>query len=86
VSGGSGRDPRKTAEVPWAFLERRDAVPRQVGEHLERILEGLDAGDRNAIRDELEAVESGSKWLTLERFDRRNVNRRLRLYAAGNGR
>jgi hypothetical protein len=48
---------------------------------LERILEGLDAGDRDATREELEAVESGRDWLTLERFDRRKVNRRLRLYA-----
>jgi hypothetical protein len=48
---------------------------------LERIVEGIDDDDRDAVRDELEAVESLRAWLTLERFDRRQVNRRLRLYA-----
>jgi hypothetical protein len=81
--GGQRAGPPEDCGGPWAFQERRDAVPRQVGEHLERILEGLDAGDLDAIRDELEAVESGREWLTLERFDRRQVNRRLRLYAVG---
>ncbi len=84
--GGRRAAPPEDSGGPWAFLERRDAVPGQVREHLERILEGIDAGDLEAIRDELETVESVRAWLTLERFDRREVNRRLRLYAAGDGR
>jgi hypothetical protein len=84
--GGQRAGPPEDCGGPWAFQERRDAVPRQVGEHMERILEGINAGDLDAIRDELEAVESGREWLTLERFDRRKVNRRLRLYAVGNER
>jgi len=55
-------------------------------EHLERLLEGIEAADTEAIRDELEVVESLRAWLTLDRFDRRGVNRRLRLYAAGDER
>ncbi len=84
--GGRRAAPPEDSGGPWAFLERRDAVPGQVREHLERIIEGIDAGDLEAIRDELETVESVRAWLTLERFDRREVNRRLRLYAAGDER
>jgi hypothetical protein len=43
----------------------------------------VEAGDRDAIRDQLEDIESLREWLNLDRFDRRHVNRRLRLYAAG---
>jgi hypothetical protein len=84
--GGQRAAPPEDCGGPWAFLERRDAVPEQVREHLERIIEGVDASDLEAIRDELEAVESLRAWLTFERFDRREVNRRLRLYAAGDER
>jgi hypothetical protein len=83
--GGQRAGPPEDCGGPRAFLERRDAVPRQVREHLERIIESVDAGDLDAVRDELEAVESGRDWLTLERFDRRKVNRRLRLYAVAMG-
>jgi hypothetical protein len=84
--GGQRAAPPEDCGGPWAFLERRDAVPGQVREHLERILEGVEAGDREAIGDELEAVESLREWLVLERFDRRGVNRRPRLYAEGDAR
>jgi hypothetical protein len=84
--GGRRAAPPEDCGGPGAFLERRDAVPGQVREHLERILEGIEAGDREAIGDELEAVESLREWLALDRFDRRGVNRRLRLYAAGDAR
>ena len=84
--GGRQAAPPEDCGGPWAFLERRDAVPGQVREHLERILEGVEAGDREAIGDELEAVETLRVWLELDRFDRRAVNRRLRLYAAGDAR
>jgi Plasmid pRiA4b ORF-3-like protein len=84
--GGQRAAPPEDCGDPWAFLERRDAVPWQVREHLERIIESVDAGDREAIRDELEAVESVREWFTLDRFDRREVNRRLQLYAAGDER
>ncbi len=84
--GGRRAAPPEDCGGPWAFLERRDAVPGQVREHLERIIESVDAGDLDAIRDELDAVESWRGWLTLDRFDRREVNRRLRLYTAGDER
>ena len=56
--GGQRAAPPEECGGPGAFLERLDAVPGQVREHLERILEGVEAGDREAIGDELEAVES----------------------------
>ena len=84
--GGRRAAPPEDCGGPWAFLERRDAVPGQVREHLERIVEDIDAGDLDAVRDELDTVESLRTRLTLDRFDRRLVNRRLRLYAAGDER
>jgi hypothetical protein len=81
--GGQRRAPPEDCGGPWAFLRRRDAAPLDVAEHLERLLESVDAGDRAAVRDQLEAIESLREWLDLDRFDRRRVNRRLRQYAAG---
>jgi hypothetical protein len=84
--GGQRAAPPEDCGGPGAFLGRRDAVPGQVREHLERILAGVEAGDREAVGDELEAVESLREWLALDRFDRRAVNCRLRLYAEGDAR
>src|SRR4051794_14314280 len=84
--GGQRAAPPEDCGGPRSFLERRDAVPGQVREHLERLLEGIEAADPEAIRDEPEVVDSLHAWLTLDRFDRRAVNRRLRLYAAGDAR
>jgi hypothetical protein len=81
--GGQRRAPPEDCGGPWAFLQRRDAAPFDVVEHLERLVESVDAGDREAIRDQLEDIESLREWLDLERFDRRRVNRHLRQYAAG---
>ena len=84
--GGQRAAPPEDCGGPWAYLERRDAVPGQIREHWERIVASIDAGDRDVLRDELEAVESLRAWLTLDRFDRRKVNYRLKLYAAGDER
>jgi Plasmid pRiA4b ORF-3-like protein len=84
--GGRRAAPPEDCGGPWAFLRRRDAVPGSVREHLERVVEGVEASDAEAVRDELEAIESLREWLTLDRFDRRLVNARLRRYAAGDAR
>lgn len=81
--GGQRRAPPEDCGGPRAFLRRRDAAPFDVAEHLERLLESVDAGDREAVRDQLEVIESLREWLDLDRFDRRRVNRRLRQYATG---
>jgi hypothetical protein len=84
--GGRRAAPPEDCGGPCAFQERRDAVPWQVREHLQRIIEGVDAGDRDMVRAELEAVDALRPWLTLDRFDLRAVNRRLLLYAVGDER
>src|SRR4051794_2222464 len=84
--GGRRAAPPEDCGGPWAFLERRDAVPCDVREHLEQLVESVEAGDRDAVQDHLDGIESLRAWLTLDRFDRRAVNRRLRLYAAGDER
>jgi hypothetical protein len=84
--GGRRAAPPEDCGGPWAFLVRRDAVPCDVREHLERLVEGVEAGDLDAVQDHLDVIDSLRAWLTLDRFDRRAVNRRLRLYAAGDER
>jgi Plasmid pRiA4b ORF-3-like protein len=81
--GGQRAAPPEDCGGPWAFLVRRDAVSVDVVEHLGRLVESVDAGDLDAIRDQSEEIESLREWLDLDRFDRRHVNRRLRQYAAG---
>jgi hypothetical protein len=81
--GGQRRAPPEDCGGPWAFLQRRDAVPLDVVEHLGRLVGSVDAGDRETIRDQLEDIESLRERLELDRFDRRRVNRRLRQHAAG---
>ena len=81
--GGQRAAPPEDCGGPWAFLERRDAAPFQMSEHLEQLVERVETGDLDTVRDHLEAIASLREWLALDRFDRRQVNRRLRLYAAG---
>jgi hypothetical protein len=81
--GGRRAAPPEDCGGPWAFLERRDAIPLRVSEHLEQLVELVGTGDLDAVRDHLEAIESLREWLAPDRFDRRQVNRRLRQYAAG---
>ena len=84
--GGQRAAPPEDCGGPWAFLERRDAVPWQVRECLEHLTEWVDVGDLDTVRDHLEAIEDLREWLDLDRFDRRAVNRRLRLFATGDER
>jgi hypothetical protein len=84
--GGRRAAPPEDCGGPWAFLERRDAAPCDVREHLEQLVKGAEAGDLDAVQDHLDVIESLRAWLALDRFDRRAVNRRLRTYAAGDGR
>ena len=81
--GGKRQAPPEDGGGPRAFLQRRDAVLLDMVEHLGRLVESVEAGDRDAIRDQLEDIESLREWLDLDRFDRRHVNRRLRQYPAG---
>lgn len=78
--GGKRRAPPEDCGGPQAFMARRDAVPSHVEDLLEDIRDDLDANDIEAIRNRGEDIEELREWLTLDEFDRRGVNRRLRQY------
>lgn len=79
--GGKRRAPPEDCGGPLAFMARRDEIPLQVDNLLEEISEDLETNDLEAIRDLAEDVEELREWLILDSFDRRTVNRRLKLYA-----
>ncbi|CAE6869022.1 hypothetical protein R75461_08464 [Paraburkholderia nemoris] len=79
--GGKRRAPPEGCGGAMAFMTRRDEVPSHVEDLLEDIQDDLDANDIEAIRDRREDIEALREWLTLDDFDRREVNRRLKQYA-----
>ena len=76
--GGKRTAPPEDCGGPWAFMERRDEVRCEVWERFWRLKEVVDAGDLDAIREQMESLESIREWLTLDRLDRRAINRRLK--------
>jgi hypothetical protein len=81
--GGPRAGPPEDCGGPWAFMERRDEAPWEAQELLWRIADDLKAGDLNSLQDRMESIRPLLEWLTLDRFDRRQVNRRLKQYALG---
>jgi len=79
--GGKRRAPPEGCGGPLAFMTRRNAVPSHVEDLLEDIQDDLDAKDIEAIRDRGVDIEALRDWLTLDDFDRRGINRRLKQYA-----
>ena len=79
--GGQRRAPPEECGGPLAFMSRWDEIPRQVDDLLEDIRDDLEANDLEAIRDRADYIEELREWLTLDSFDRRAVNRRLKQYA-----
>jgi hypothetical protein len=79
--GGQRRRPPEGCGGPLAFIARRDEVPPQVEDLFEQLRHDLAANDMEAIRERAENLEEMREWLTLDRFDRRAVNHRLRQYA-----
>ncbi len=76
--GGARAGPPEDCGGPWAFMAlRQHYSPFRIAEHLVNLLSD---GDRDDAAAEL--AELGY-WLSCDRFDRRAVNRRLQLYAAG---
>ena len=80
--GGQRRAPPEDYGGPLAFMTRRNAVPLHPQDLFEDIQDDLEANDIEAIRDRVEEINELSEWLTLDDFDRRTVNRRLKPYAA----
>jgi hypothetical protein len=78
--GGKRAGPPEDCGGPRVYLERRLAVPCEVWDPLSQIVE---AGDLEAIREQIVRLDPLRAWLALDRFDRRRVNQRLREYSQG---
>ena len=76
--GSRRATPPEDCGGPWAFMERRDRAPCQVWERFWRLREDVEAGDLDAVREQMESIDSMREWLTMDRFDRRAVNHRLK--------
>lgn len=79
--GGRRRVPPEDCGGPLAFMTRRDEIPLQVEDLFEEIRVDLETNDLEDIRLVVDDIEELCDWLTLDRFDRRAVNRRLKQYA-----
>jgi hypothetical protein len=80
---GKRAGPPEDCGGPRGFFERTREAPGALRRELLEIVETIEAGDLEALRDQMERVESLRPWLALDRFDRRSVNRRLGQYAQG---
>lgn len=81
--GGSRAAPPEDCGGPAAFQQRREETPWQARELVNQIAECVDKRDVMALRDRIDEIATMKEWLLLDKFDRREVNRRLRQYAAG---
>jgi hypothetical protein len=80
---GRRAGPPEDCGGPRAFFQRKQEVPGEIRRSLLQLVEEIEDGDLEAIRDRVESLEPLRPWLSLDQFDRRSVNRRLRDYAEG---
>jgi Plasmid pRiA4b ORF-3-like protein len=81
--GGKRAGPPEDCGGPFAFMERLDESPWEAYELLQRLSEDVKNRDTGSIQSHMESIRSLLEWLTLDRFDRKKVNRRLQQYAQG---
>jgi Plasmid pRiA4b ORF-3-like protein len=81
---GKRAGPPEDCGGPSAFMQCRDEAPWEADELLERLSEDVKNRDLDSLRDQMELIRPLLEWLTLDQFDRRKVNRRLKQYARGN--
>jgi hypothetical protein len=81
---GSRAAPPEDCGGPIAFEQRRDAAPWEARDLLHQIADCVDKRDLTALADRIDEIGAVKEWLLTDKFDRRNVNRRLRQYATGN--
>jgi hypothetical protein len=82
--GGQRAGPPEDWGDPQAYDAWRTEAPWRVREILDQLVEGLNAKDVEAVRDRIEELRPWREWLSLDTFDRRAVNRRLRQYGESN--
>jgi hypothetical protein len=82
--GGQRAGPPEDCGGPQAYDALRIEAPWRVREILDQLLEALNAKDEEAVWDRGEELQSWREGLSLDTFDRRTGNRRLRQYGAGN--
>ncbi len=80
--GGQRRAPPENCGGPWAFMTRRDDISLQAIDIFADILDDLECHNAEALENHVDNINELREWLTLDQFDRRAVNRRLRQYAA----
>jgi Plasmid pRiA4b ORF-3-like protein len=76
--GGRRACPPEDCGGPWAFMALRQQYSLMT--IAERLMEIIDSGEPDEYREELHDLQY---WLTVERFDRATVNRRLQQYTRG---
>src|SRR6266851_10045002 len=78
-TGGDRSAPPAGCGGPWAFMEQRQRYsPLRLFELLAELLEAEpDQRIREVLGDRHEELEELCQWLQLDRFDRRDANRRL---------
>jgi len=81
--GGKRSVPPEDCGGTWGFQQRRDEAPWRGQQLVHQIAECVRERDLTAMRDLAEEIPAIQTWLTLDRFDRRKANHRLRQYALG---
>lgn len=81
--GGKRSAPPEDCGGVREFLKGRLEAPWHARELLQRIAESVDEDDETAVMDLAEEIPAVREWLTLDHFDRREVNRRLLQYVRG---
>src|SRR5579863_1162597 len=80
---GKRSAPPEDCGGPWQFIKTKQESPLLSFKLVEDIQEAAKERDMAAIEDLVEQVQEVLPWLSLGRFDRRAVNRRLQQYTAG---
>lgn len=79
--GGQRQAPPEGCGGPLAFMTRRDDISLQAMDIFADILDDLEGHNIESLENHVEHINEIREWLTLDQFDRRAVNRRLRQYA-----
>jgi len=78
---GKRRSPPEDCGGPLVFMAKRDALPSKITDLFDEIQDCLETNDQDCIQDLAEEIEELHEWMTLDKFDRRAINIRLKQYA-----